>query len=111
MKPLLRTHPELEIIDQLPLFIEYRVYNFKLCKNGTGKRRYGYRYTYWDVVSLIVIYFLWNRFHVSFYFEKFVQTVTYLSPEAVVDWTCHYVLRSDKNYAIIMGFAFLLFLK
>ena len=68
MKPLLRTHPELEIIDQLPLFIEYRIYNYKLGKNGTDKRRYGYGYSYWDVVSLVVIYFLWNRFHVSFYF-------------------------------------------
>ena len=66
MKPLPTTYPELEIIDQLPLFIEYRVYNYQLRKDGSGKLRHGYNYSYRDIVSFICIYFIWHMFDVSF---------------------------------------------
>lgn len=65
MQPLLRTHPEFEIINQLPAFIEYRVYNYKLRKDGTNLLRFGYGYSYADVVAIIGFYLLWIRFQSS----------------------------------------------
>jgi hypothetical protein len=109
MKPLLRTHAELEIIDQLPLFIEYRIYNYKLSKKGTGKLVYGYGYSSWDVLSLIGIYFLWNHSHVSFYLDDLTNyDLSNSAKVTLVEWTRHHNVLADKNDAIAMGCVFAL---
>ena len=43
MRPLPDAHPELEVIDNLPLSIEYRVHNYSRAKKGSNRlhRRHG----------------------------------------------------------------------
>ena len=67
MQPLPKTHPEFEVINRLPLLVEYRVHNYKLRKDGTSRLRFGYGYSYLDVVSVLLLYFLWSYFHASLY--------------------------------------------
>ncbi|PVG03541.1 hypothetical protein CPB86DRAFT_748832 [Serendipita vermifera] len=66
MRPLKRTHPELEIRDNLPLSIEYRVYNYKLSKDGTNVSKRGTTWTLFDVLAILAaMTYTWYKFHSS----------------------------------------------
>ncbi|KAG8833640.1 hypothetical protein FRC18_003300 [Serendipita sp. 400] len=64
MRPLPDTHPELEIIDNLPIFVEYRVYNIKISEDGSQRRLYGYSIK--DLVLLGIIWFIWKHYQSPF---------------------------------------------
>lgn len=65
MQPLVRTHPELETISNLPFSIEYRVHNFKLAKDGTSNLRCGFGYFKRDIYILFIIGYTWFWLQVS----------------------------------------------
>jgi hypothetical protein len=69
MQPLKRTHPELEIRNNLPLSIEYRVYNYKLSKDGTNVLKRGTTWTLFDVLTVLsAITYTWYKLQVSVLF-------------------------------------------
>ncbi|CAG7848481.1 SubName: Full=Uncharacterized protein {ECO:0000313/EMBL:CCA66617.1} [Serendipita indica DSM 11827] len=63
MRPLSDAHPELEIIDNLPLFIEYRVYNCSLTKDGSNRLRRRYGVSLRDVSHFSVSIYIWTVLH------------------------------------------------
>jgi phosphatidylinositol glycan class H protein len=57
-RPLPRTHPELEIRPSWPLYVEYRVNNWRLAKDGTGRVRRGFGWSFWDIIMVSALVYL-----------------------------------------------------
>jgi hypothetical protein len=57
-RPLPRTYPELEIRRNWPLYIEYRVNNWGLAKDGSGRVRRGFGWSFWDVIVIAALVYL-----------------------------------------------------
>jgi hypothetical protein len=60
MKPLPKTHPELEVLENHPISVEYRVYNYRLAKDGSNVIRRRNGYSVWDVFLLAGVYSSWR---------------------------------------------------
>lgn len=68
MKPFPRTYPELEIIGNHPVSVEYRLYNYSLAKDGSNiiRRRNGYSML--DLAQLAGVYASWYYLEVLNHF-------------------------------------------
>jgi len=60
-RPLPRTYPELEIRPSWPLYVEYRVNNWRLARDGTGRVRRGFGWSFWDIMILAALVYLINH--------------------------------------------------
>ena len=57
-RPLPKMHPELEIRPNWPLYVEYRVNNWRLAKDGTGRVRRGFGWSFWDIIIAAALVYL-----------------------------------------------------
>jgi len=57
-RPLPGTYPELEIRPNWPIYVEYRVNNWKLARDGSGRVRRGFGWSFWDITVVAVLVYL-----------------------------------------------------
>jgi phosphatidylinositol glycan class H protein len=61
MRPLPKTYPELEVLENHPISVEYRVYNYRLAKDGSNVIRRRNGYSVWDIILLAGVYSSWRH--------------------------------------------------